>query len=675
MILLRYSCLIPVLLLHAAIAHAQTYTAADSAQNEILVQSGGPDIRLGSRLRPLSQIAGAPQAFYSYFWEFGDGSYSTEKEPVHHYSRSGAYTVRLWATNNYDDGKRPPIRSKIIRVADPSGTALAGIGNDAGITEPEQSLVIRHNADPKPDESFVCALGYRVTGASHDPDTARGTLLICYNETSFGNDNFLLEEVRTHHGEQEISADALNTIINKPVQTLLAAAGLQRPGPAGSGESFDQAILRQQLRSMVKETMKNYRNHKIWRTGSAGNSLQHLFLQLHTTPEMIRDTNATVKITTIFIPDNEALNAELAELQMQIVASHDPNKMKVRHNILNYRFINKRRKLRYTIQFQNTGKGPASTIALKTSIPPYLNTATLNVLGYYPRCPTCDAAAPGKSCFSWQTSPDSIVFTFRNVYLPGTQQEGVNDRDSTKGFVSYEINFGKRKAKKAFSSQTAIYFDKNPAVITNHARNFYQPGLSPGIIAGLYTHANAWKEESNPDQYRKWEGRQQLSLGLSIAPYAPSKPYLQGEIYLRRQNQVTQPGTAQDTTGVMALAGGRYELQNYRTDITYSSTSVDVAGLIRYNIKDWITAGAGVMISAKVQETLRSNTVYTFLNVPFTFEEPADLSTGGVSGIAPALILDMGLGKVRAGPSLGFRYLQYFQGPGSRFFLYATWKL
>ena len=35
---------------------------------------------------PLKQIAGAPKAHYSYFWEFGDGTYSTEKNPRHIYN-------------------------------------------------------------------------------------------------------------------------------------------------------------------------------------------------------------------------------------------------------------------------------------------------------------------------------------------------------------------------------------------------------------------------------------------------------------------------------------------------------------------------------------------------------------------------------------------------------------
>src|SRR5436853_403659 len=82
-------------------AHAQIN---DSAAAEIAPQIENNRVKFGSLLRPLRQIAGAPASFYSYFWEFGDGSYSFEKEPVHIYKDTGDFDVRLYATNNYDDG-------------------------------------------------------------------------------------------------------------------------------------------------------------------------------------------------------------------------------------------------------------------------------------------------------------------------------------------------------------------------------------------------------------------------------------------------------------------------------------------------------------------------------------------------------------------------------------------
>ena len=40
----------------------------------------------------------------TYFWDFGDGTYSTEKNPVHIYSASGIYTISLTVEDKYGDG-------------------------------------------------------------------------------------------------------------------------------------------------------------------------------------------------------------------------------------------------------------------------------------------------------------------------------------------------------------------------------------------------------------------------------------------------------------------------------------------------------------------------------------------------------------------------------------------
>lgn len=655
---------------------AQQAATADStdALNKILVQQTKNEERFSSELRPLNQIAGAPQAFYSYFWEMGDGSYSTEKEPAHSYKKKGNYNVYLWATNNYDDGKRPPIRYKTIWVSEQQNEPTATAIKDDGL--PEQALTMRHNADPKPDETFVCVTGYKITGSAIPPGVEKGTLVVCYNETHFRNNNFVLEQVRTHNEETEITEAMFSSRLSQSMPQLLAAAAKTKPGPQqDNNTAFDQVMAGQQLRELVKETMKQYRDKKIWQTTSTGNNVNNIFLQLHTTPEMIRDTNATVKITTIFIPDNSNLNAEITELEMQIVASHDPNRMKVKRNILNYRFVSKRRKMQYTIQFQNTGKGPASRIELQTAVPRYLNTATLNVHSRYPRCPDCSTVPQGKSCFSWRTTPDSIYFIFNNIYLPGTQQKGVNDLDSTKGFVSYELNFNKHIAKRSFTSQTAIIFDKNPPVVTNKARNVYQPGISPGIIAGYYTHNTAWNQAAADKDQKRWEGKQQWVLGVSIAPFAPHRPYLQAEAYIRHQAAVTETGTTLPASGFIESAGKRYELKDQTRSITYKSTTADVAGLLKYNLNDWVSLGTGAMLSTRVQQNTTINTRYSLLGVSQQVDSASNLDTAGSAVLSPAFVLDIGLGRVRVGPSLGFRYLQYFQAPASRFFLYATWKL
>lgn len=54
-----------------------------------------------------------------YFWDFGDGEYSNQKNPVHHYSSTGSYTATLTATNK--SGKS--IASNIVEVITQSITS------------------------------------------------------------------------------------------------------------------------------------------------------------------------------------------------------------------------------------------------------------------------------------------------------------------------------------------------------------------------------------------------------------------------------------------------------------------------------------------------------------------------------------------------------------------------
>jgi PKD repeat protein len=36
-----------------------------------------------------------------WYWDFGDGTYSTERNPLHIYKKAGNYTVKLKAINKY----------------------------------------------------------------------------------------------------------------------------------------------------------------------------------------------------------------------------------------------------------------------------------------------------------------------------------------------------------------------------------------------------------------------------------------------------------------------------------------------------------------------------------------------------------------------------------------------
>ena len=52
---------------------------------------------------------------YRYYWEFGDGETSTEKDPVHRYTSAGRFTVRLTVTDYWDQSREAKYVIKVTR--------------------------------------------------------------------------------------------------------------------------------------------------------------------------------------------------------------------------------------------------------------------------------------------------------------------------------------------------------------------------------------------------------------------------------------------------------------------------------------------------------------------------------------------------------------------------------
>ena len=76
----------------------------------------GSGYRFEPILPALSQRAGAPVAFWTLHWNFGDGHRSREQNPLHHYQMDGQYDPILLATGNYDTGDTPDKKKKEANI-------------------------------------------------------------------------------------------------------------------------------------------------------------------------------------------------------------------------------------------------------------------------------------------------------------------------------------------------------------------------------------------------------------------------------------------------------------------------------------------------------------------------------------------------------------------------------
>jgi PKD repeat protein len=642
-------------------AKAQTN---DTAVAEITPRIEDNQVKFGAALRPLRQIAGAPASFYSYFWEFGDGSYSFEKEPVHTYKDTGDYEVRLFATNNYDDGKKPNTRPRRVRV---NNRSMIAENKKPSFFTGEGSLEMRSNQMPKPGEDMVLLIGYRHKGNNAAPIS--GSVMLLYNEKQFSQNCFDLSETRSYHQEKPIGLETMmawqsNTdateeqeVSNKGLFTV--ASAIHTP-----------AIDRRQMMQQIKQEMTGFRKHKIWKIDNVQKGEeQFLFVTINTLPEMISDTNAVVTISGLFIPDDPSMEMEKFNLEMQVVASHDPNRMLLKNKKLNYRFTRKNKENAYKVQFQNTGKGPAKKVAITITVPGLLNTASLEVVDMKPACAWCNTATGNQSCIDTVVTKDSLLIVFNNIYLPGTQQDGISDPDSTRGYIKYRIRFGKKMHKIPFQSRAAIVFDKNEPVYTNRSTGSFKKGISPGIILAF---------GSTPGSAPANIAAQQYAVGFTISEYAAYKKYFQWELLLRSHRTIEQ-FTGRRQGGDTTIDGRAYKVQYRDSYEKIKVASIEAVPFeFRYNLTSFAAAGVGALVSADIS---RNTTRYVraLLANPngtgtITLEGETGKQKEAFTTVRGALFADAQLGKVRTGPALGIRFLQYVNPSYQNIMLYASWK-
>ncbi|HMC99100.1 MAG TPA: hypothetical protein VKH37_03075, partial [Ferruginibacter sp.] len=412
-----------------------------------------------------------------------------------------------------------------------------------------------------------------------------------------------------------------------------------------------------------------FRANAAWRFNNLGQDEEkYFFITLHTTPEMIKDTNGVLEISGMFVPDNPLADVEEYALQLQIVTSHDPNRMMLKNRRMSYRFISKKREMNYTVRFQNTGRGPSRDITVAVGVPKIVDARSIEILDYYPKANYCSKViGPNQSCFDTLIRKDSVYFIFRNVYLPGLRQEGMFDPDSTVGFVQYRMHFNRDLKKMPFESNASIVFDKNPPIRTNSPRGYFKPGNSPGVVLGY----NFFTGENMKDE-------NYLSLGVTMSPYAPFRKYYQAEAYVGSlsfpEEFTGQTTENKDTT----FNSGLYHI--FARDF-YTKTRLIRLDLVpvqlRKNINDWVGGGVGAQFSFNA---LAKNDIREIIHMqqqpnptPILMEKTYS-STKWFGYVDIAAFADLQIGRVRWGPAVGVRYLHYFRAVRNGLFIYGTWR-
>lgn len=601
---------------------------------------------------PLIPIAGAPKPSYSYLWELGDGHYSKEAAPKHVYKNKGNYTTRLAVTNNYDNGKPPATRPKKVAVNDITDSSYKDIASIAD----QNGFAILKNCDPIPEQEMVVVVSYQ----NLENYVASGKLYLFYNEKQFKSNNFELIDFRTYANEREIKEKTVASISDlDDSRNYIASAEntikLKKYRNTTTEEDLDASLL---------DANKTYHNVSVLEFDDANpNETRNVFYTFKTTPEMIKDTSATVTMRGIFVPNRSYKNHKIKNLEMEIVTSHDPNKMGSNGRFMNYRLVRFKR-VNFKTRFQNNGEGPARMIRLETDIPDMFDKKTFQIEDMYPKCPICPKdEEPTVSCLDTIIKKNQIFFTFKNIYLPGSEQKNVHEKDSTKGFVKYSMKFGEDFHKVKTRSRTAIIFDKNEPIITNYATTRFLPGISIGAKAGYNLYPDLEKSTS-------------YFVGATISPFKSYRFYWQAE-WVNALNKYESGGTVVDQTVVGA--NGTKQLQ--RTTITTENKNVnwEIPVLIRFNINNYIGVGAGIQANFDVSsEQNQTRKIETFEGGTDQFlistRSESNSVKNSFANLKTGILFDLTAGFARIGPSFGARYVINFEQNFNYFQFYGIWK-
>jgi hypothetical protein len=653
-------------------AYSLSAQTVSERQADFIWRWQAPDVLFAPVLPPLVQIAGAPPAFYEYYWEFGDGTFSFEENPGHVYLDSIEHEVYFLATGKYDNGKAPKSRKKKTEAPkEPPKVLAASEKMPAVLRDPSETIGLRAVRNPRAGEELVCILAY----TNHTPAAQSGKLHLFFNQRTYKNDHFQFLEARTHFGESE-ETEALTW--NGPPFIYEGWTGA-----ANAMDWYATSLPSLDPEQAVEGLKSTYKTGRTWRfDGLQPDELRHLFVSLNATEEMLADTNAIITVSALLVSDDQRI-VERFDLEMEIVASHDPNYIAVSKRRASFRGIHGQ-DLTYKVHFQNNGEGPASKVEITCDVPPGLNAAQLRVLDAYPKCPLCPEEEVLWSCLDTAFQEGKVIFTFRNIYLPGTRQEGVGDRDSTKGFVKYRLLPDKSIRKLSLDSRASIVFDKNPPIRTNKATTGFKRGLSPGLMAGW----NFFPADPALDHF---------TAGVSLAPFKPYRSFLQWELWTGLPFEpVRTESIDRDTVRkVQDIPGLPFPVTIDSVTTTSQKTEqkplyLSIVPLqLRKNIADWFGVGAGVLLNLEFQKTefTENNTRERFVyrtSADGTLEELVDFyaietsqNTGDSRAVKvnAAFFADIHLGMVRHGPALGLRGLaRVGEKPAWYFSAFASWK-
>lgn len=621
----------------------------DTFESKIELQELNGNIVFKSVLRPLVQVPGGRAPYYKYLWDFGDGHFSTLPEPTHQYAKAGEYEVSLYAVNNYDDGPKPKRPKRKVKTNKPESALASNTPHafEENFFASNGVFQIYKLSDAKPGEDIALVVGVHTAGK-------KGKIYILSNEKIAGLDGFKIAHQSNYYNEQ---IDSI--IIKDDLHSQWASVSQSTFTKTGSPDYGIKEVSNFQNQTQAldyfKELYGTYNSLASYDIDNSQSDTQFALINMDVTENMLVDTNAIVTITGVFIPEDGIANVH--QVDIPVVKSHDPNKMSIRPARMNYRFQSKKKTMTYKVQFQNDGEGDAKNIRLEMMIPEEIVKNTFKLKALYPEVDSC-ATANSRGCYLFHIKEDgTLVFQFKDIALPGTASKVLTDMDSTKGFILFEVETQKKLKNKSFNAYTNIYFDKNPPIKTNTATTRFLKTLSPFVTIGASSTFGTPSENNLKYSYKPG-----YQIGFGIAPTAPyKKPYWQIELYTSYYSLNTESEILKEYGIIEITKDGqptKYEYSSYKTSEKRDFITVQVPVQIRYNLNPYLSFGIGASLRKDLNIKYSEEKTY-FMNsagnMITSLTQQNNEAKSKHSDVKVNPFLDINLGSVNLGPALGFR--------------------
>ena len=202
----------------------------------------------------------------------------------------------------------------------------------------------------------------------------------------------------------------------------------------------------------------------VYNYSGLGLGLPHFTVDLSTITSVWAQIGDTISMEVMIediVGDVNPSN-NIKEYEFPVLASYDPNDKKVYpRGDCSPGYVLNDQLMTYTVRFQNVGNGPATDVVIKDVIDANLDPSTLKVV-----------AASHDMYVDW-VNASTVEFIFEDIMLPST----IADPIESVGYVVFEIEQDQGLAHGTpFLNNAEIFFDINPAIVTNVVKNAVTDG-------------------------------------------------------------------------------------------------------------------------------------------------------------------------------------------------------